>query len=51
MGRGSELVAQFSEACGEYVCRVESTGGREEMTAVVEVTERPEGLAELRDAA
>ncbi len=49
-GIGALLATEFPQACGEYVCRVESTGGREEMTAVVEVTERPEGLAEAMEA-
>ncbi|MEM1314259.1 MAG: phenylacetate--CoA ligase family protein, partial [Pseudomonadota bacterium] len=50
-GIGALLAAQFEALNGEYVCRVESRGGREEMTVTAEATSRPEGLVEAMEAA
>lgn len=49
-GVGALLSGLFPEMTGEYVCRVEAREGREEMTAVVEVGERAEGLAARMEA-
>ncbi|MBT6276349.1 MAG: phenylacetate--CoA ligase family protein [Chromatiales bacterium] len=45
-GIGTILSTRFDETNGEYYCRVERGKTRDEMTAVVEVRERPEGLAQ-----
>ncbi|MEM6744875.1 MAG: phenylacetate--CoA ligase family protein, partial [Pseudomonadota bacterium] len=50
-GIGALLSAQFEALNGEYVCRVESREGREEMTVIAEATSRPEGLVEAMEAA
>lgn len=44
-GIGALLSAVFPQMAAEYVCRVESREGRDEMLVVAEVRERPEGLA------
>lgn len=44
-GIGALLAAEFAAVLGEYDCRVETLEGCEEVTAVVEVAERGEGLA------
>jgi phenylacetate-CoA ligase len=49
-GIGALLAAEFAAVLGEYYCRVETVEGREEMTAVVEVSGRGEGLAEAMAA-
>jgi phenylacetate-CoA ligase len=45
-GIGAILSARFDETNGEYYCRVERGKTRNEMTVVVEVRDRPEGLAQ-----
>jgi len=44
-GIGTILSTQFDATNGEYYCRVTRASGRDEMTAVVEVREKTDGLA------
>ncbi|MEM1300094.1 MAG: AMP-binding protein [Pseudomonadota bacterium] len=43
-GVGALLTGGFEEAIGEYFCKVQLAGERLEMTVIVEVATRPEGL-------
>jgi len=45
-GIGAVLSTRFSEMTGEFVCRLESRDGRDEMIVVAEVTSRPDDLAD-----
>lgn len=45
-GIGALLTTRFSELTGEFVCRVTSANGREDMAVMVEATSNPAGLAE-----
>ena len=45
-GIGAILSTQFDETNGEYYCCVERGSARDEMTVVVEVRDRPAGLAQ-----
>lgn len=44
-GIGALLSAQFPQMAAEYVCRVESRDGRDEMVVIAEVREQADGLA------
>ncbi len=44
-GIGALLAAQFPQVTGEYYCHVTSADGRDEMTAVLEVNDRPDDMA------
>jgi phenylacetate-CoA ligase len=48
-GIGTILSTQFDATNGEYYCRVTRSSGRDEMTAVVEVREKTEGLAQAME--
>lgn len=49
-GIGALLSAEFPVATGEYVCRVRSRDGRDEMTVIVEATGHEGNLTEAMEA-